>query len=172
MRRFQQPIVLIGLPGAGKSTVGFALARRLNRPFYDIDHSAQSSDDHRFVEAESDPATAEGEWLERISWTSEPSVITAPWSQARSVVERGTSDRLVVFLDAGAETLSRRLSDDGVEDGVVDELQAALSRDADLLHQLAATATVAVTTDGRPVDDIVDEIVPSVVPSDPDTERR
>ena len=30
-------IVLVGVPGAGKSTVGPALAQRLGRPFTDID---------------------------------------------------------------------------------------------------------------------------------------
>lgn len=31
-------IILIGLPGAGKTTVGTALAKELNIPFYDTDH--------------------------------------------------------------------------------------------------------------------------------------
>jgi shikimate kinase len=31
-------IVLIGPPGCGKSTVGFALAERLQRPFFDTDN--------------------------------------------------------------------------------------------------------------------------------------
>ena len=31
-------IVLVGLPGSGKSTVGRSLARRLNLPFHDSDH--------------------------------------------------------------------------------------------------------------------------------------
>ena len=30
-------IVLIGLPGCGKSTIGKALAARLKRPFFDAD---------------------------------------------------------------------------------------------------------------------------------------
>ena len=33
----KQNIIIIGMPGCGKSTLGKALASRLNRPFYDAD---------------------------------------------------------------------------------------------------------------------------------------
>ena len=36
---------LIGLPGSGKSTVGWLVARRLGRPFVDVDHVRQSRED-------------------------------------------------------------------------------------------------------------------------------
>lgn len=35
-------VVLIGLPGSGKSTVGRQLARRLSAPFFDTDHLLES----------------------------------------------------------------------------------------------------------------------------------
>ncbi|MFY7905289.1 MAG: shikimate kinase, partial [Burkholderiaceae bacterium] len=34
-------LVLVGLPGSGKSTVGRQLARRLNIPFVDSDHAVE-----------------------------------------------------------------------------------------------------------------------------------
>ncbi|MBW0145509.1 shikimate kinase [Sphingomicrobium clamense] len=37
-RRIDRPIVLVGLMGAGKSTVGRRLAKRLGLPFVDSDH--------------------------------------------------------------------------------------------------------------------------------------
>ena len=38
MARLSKPLVLIGLMGAGKSTVGLRLAQALNLPFIDSDH--------------------------------------------------------------------------------------------------------------------------------------
>jgi shikimate kinase len=38
-----RPIVLIGLMGAGKSTVGKRLAARLNLPFVDADHEIEAA---------------------------------------------------------------------------------------------------------------------------------
>lgn len=37
LRQIDGHIILVGLPGAGKSTVGRALARKLGRPFLDFD---------------------------------------------------------------------------------------------------------------------------------------
>ncbi|MEZ5742015.1 MAG: shikimate kinase [Burkholderiaceae bacterium] len=36
-----RPIFLVGMPGAGKSTVGRRLAARLDRPFIDADHALE-----------------------------------------------------------------------------------------------------------------------------------
>lgn len=35
------PIFLVGMPGAGKTTIGKALAKTLNRPFMDLDHELE-----------------------------------------------------------------------------------------------------------------------------------
>ncbi len=35
------PIFLVGMPGAGKTTIGKALARALERPFMDLDHELE-----------------------------------------------------------------------------------------------------------------------------------
>src|SRR5687767_189382 len=39
----QPPVVLVGLMGAGKSTVGRALAEHLQRPFVDVDHEIEAA---------------------------------------------------------------------------------------------------------------------------------
>jgi shikimate dehydrogenase len=44
--RKTQNIILIGMPGSGKSTVGKALAKRLDRPFYDTDAMIVESEKH------------------------------------------------------------------------------------------------------------------------------
>ena len=40
-RQFDGHVVLVGLPGAGKSTVGRALAKQLHRPFLDFDNEIE-----------------------------------------------------------------------------------------------------------------------------------
>src|SRR5262245_4413007 len=37
-----RPLVLIGMPGGGKTTVGRQLARQLRLPFYDSDHEIEA----------------------------------------------------------------------------------------------------------------------------------
>jgi shikimate kinase len=50
-------IVLVGVPGAGKSTVGKLLAAKLNRSFYDSDHEIET----RLGKSVSDIFTQDGE---------------------------------------------------------------------------------------------------------------
>ena len=40
--RLLRPVILIGMPGAGKSTLGHSLAARLNVPFYDLDTAIET----------------------------------------------------------------------------------------------------------------------------------
>lgn len=40
-KRLSQPVVLVGLMGAGKTTIGRRLAERLGWPFYDSDHEVE-----------------------------------------------------------------------------------------------------------------------------------
>jgi shikimate kinase len=48
--RLDRPVVLVGLMGAGKSTVGRRLARRLGLPFVDADEEIERAADHSIPE--------------------------------------------------------------------------------------------------------------------------
>jgi shikimate kinase len=48
--RIDRPIVLVGLMGAGKSTVGRRLAKRLGLPFVDTDSEIEDATGHRWGE--------------------------------------------------------------------------------------------------------------------------
>jgi len=43
-------LLLVGIPGAGKSTVGRELARRMNRPFVDLDEDIETRTGQRITE--------------------------------------------------------------------------------------------------------------------------
>src|SRR3954463_10529977 len=49
-KRLDRPIVLVGLMGAGKSTVGRRLAKRLALPFVDSDEEIERAADHEIGE--------------------------------------------------------------------------------------------------------------------------
>ena len=108
-------LVLTGLSGAGKSTIGRLLADRLNRPFVDLD---------RFLEAEAKQSIAaifaqygESEFRRRESLALQtalhgvPSVISAGGG---TLVSRESRDRvrdvgLVVWLQVSPPTAAKRV---------------------------------------------------------------
>lgn len=111
-------LVLVGLPGSGKSTVGRQLARRLNIPFSDSDHVIEARigcSIREFFEREGEPAFRD----------IEESVIHALTDQAGGVLATGggavlrPANRLrlkasgqVVYLRSNPEEIFRRLRHD------------------------------------------------------------
>ena len=60
-----QNIVLIGMPGAGKTTVGEALARKMGRNFVDIDAAAEAVENKKILEIFADSGEAYFRALEK-----------------------------------------------------------------------------------------------------------
>ena len=168
MSRTQQPVVLIGPPSSGKTTVGSALAAALGVPFRDTDHDVETETGTRIA----DLFVTEGE------------------AHFRALEERAVARALaehdgVLALGGGSvlsETTRRLLVDHGHRGGVVVWLdvdlpsaakRVGLSRDRPLLAVnpramlrtmleeraplYAEVATVKVSTAGRAVEDVVDE---------------
>src|SRR3954453_8984108 len=117
MRNGSRPkhVVLVGLSGSGKSTVGPLLAQRLGRPFVDTDALIEAEAGKPipsiFVEL-GEPAFREIERLAVTRATSGPPAVIATGggapvpAQNRALLWR---DNLVVWLDARVETLVGRL---------------------------------------------------------------
>ncbi|MEJ7928510.1 shikimate kinase [Ramlibacter sp. AN1015] len=113
------PIALIGLPGAGKTTVGKLLARRLGLAFIDSDAAIEQQlgcSIRAFFEAQGEAAfrDVESQVLHRLT-EGEACVL----STGGGIVLRSENrDRLratcrVGYLDASPEDLFRRLRHDG-----------------------------------------------------------
>lgn len=107
-------IVLIGMPGAGKSTVGVVLAKQLAYDFLDTDLLIQTAEQRSLQEiVDQDGYMALRDIEERIllQVNVHRHVIATGGSAAysRRAMCHLKSDGLVVFLDADLDTLSARI---------------------------------------------------------------
>lgn len=110
----QQPVhvVLVGLPGVGKSTIGLRLARELRRPFLDSD-TALGLDTGHGVRTDAVHDEAECAWFARVAGSAQPAVIVAPAVILSIGVDEPLRQRLwMVFLDAPLATIATRLAQD------------------------------------------------------------
>jgi gluconokinase len=112
-----RPIVVMGISGSGKSTVGAALARRLEIPYADADdfHSAANvakmSAGHPLTDADRDP------WLHSIAgWLAEHAgtgcvvSCSALRRRYRDLLRTGVPDVLFVHLDGDPDVARRRVA--------------------------------------------------------------
>ena len=111
-----QPIFLVGMMGAGKSTVGPALAARLGRPFVDTDHEVERVAGTTISRIFEDEGEAGFRTRERaaIEAASREAAVVALGGGA--IVQPGAADLLtergtVVWLEADPRTILERIGD-------------------------------------------------------------
>ncbi len=157
-------IILIGMPGAGKSTIGVLLAKRLGLDFLDTDLLIQSRDGRRLQEiigTEGLPAFCLLEemvlaGLDKVRHT----VIATGGSAVYS--ERGmavlSQHGRVVFLDVPCAELERRIGDMDQRGLVIDpgESFAALFAHRHPLYLLHADLTLK--AEGRSIEQVAGQL--------------
>jgi shikimate kinase len=173
-------IVLIGLMGSGKTTVGRLVAARLGRPFVDTDEVVETEEGRTIAEI----FASDGERRFREVEAAVVRGVSAIRGQVVAVgggavldpqsttALRGTGD--VVWLDAPISALVMHLSAEAerggrplLEPGVAGDASAdpaALQRRLEDLHTARfhayrAAATHTVHTQGRPPEVLADEVV-------------
>jgi shikimate kinase len=118
-------IVVIGLMGSGKTTVGFGLAQRLGRPFVDSD-SLLCLHQHRTAREIADDDGLEvlhdaEHDVARVAMSASTTIVFAAAASVMdlepSELERLLADAWVVWLDAPADVLEHRVEDDEAEGG-------------------------------------------------------
>ncbi|MDP9444389.1 MAG: shikimate kinase [Actinomycetota bacterium] len=161
-------VVLVGPPGAGKSTVGEAVAARLNLPFRDTDRDVEA------VAGKEVAAIFVDDGEERFR-TLEREAVAAALDQHDGVVALGGGavlaestrallrEHTVVFLDVNLADAARRVGLGVARPLLLGNVRAQLSRLLEARRpRYAEVATLTVDTSGRSVDDVTGEIVAAV----------
>lgn len=167
-RGSRRHLVLVGLMGAGKTTVGRRLAERMDRPFVDTDELVEALTGRSVSEI----FTTDGEGafrdLERGAVADacaapDPIVIACGGGAVLDATNRAAlrAAGFVVWLQAATERLAARVG--GGEDRPLlrgGAARARLERLAALRSDLyEAVADVAVPTDERDVEQVVDAVL-------------
>lgn len=161
-------LVLVGMMGAGKSTVGRILSERLGRPLVDTDQRIEASTGktvRQIFADEGEPAfrALETQVLRESLEQDDPSVIAAAGGvvldpeNRRLLVE---SDARVVWLRADTALLVERVRN-GAHRPLLDEdpatvLQRMAETRGDLYREVA---DLIVTVDGRPANEVAEAVL-------------
>ena len=164
--RPDRPIVLVGLMGAGKSTVGRRLARRLGLPFVDADAEIERAADRTIAEIFDrfgEDAFRDGERRVIARLVEGPPKVIATGGGAfmneetrALLLERCTA----VWLDAAVETLAERVSRRGTRPLLRDRApRAAIAELAAKRNAIYAEAHLRVRSDPAPHEQVVERIL-------------
>lgn len=162
----ERPIVLVGLMGVGKSTVGRRLARRLGIPFVDSDEEIEAAADHEIREifdrfGEASFRDGERRVLRRLI-AGEPKVIATGGGAFMDAETRALIlDRCIaVWLEAEVETLAERVARRRHRPLLVGKDPLSLLRDlAEVRNPVYASAHLRVQSGPGPHEQTVERIV-------------
>lgn len=156
-------IAIVGAPGAGKSTVGRELAKRVGLPFVDVDTVIEAEAGKPIREIFADEGEAHFRDLERratLAALAEPGVVSLGGGAVMTPeIQEALGDHEVVWLQVSVTQSTRRIGLNQARPLLLGNLRSQL------IHMLAArtpvyaaVATVTVDTDQRSPTDVVDEI--------------
>lgn len=137
-------LVVMGICGCGKSTIGTLLADRLNLPFYDGDdfhpeaNVAKMSAGEPLTDADRQP------WLECLAaemkkWHAEGGAVlacSALKERYRTILKAECPDAVMIFLDGSKEVILERMekrTDHFFPPGLIDTQLAALEQPKDAI---------------------------------------
>lgn len=157
-------VVLVGPPGAGKSTVGHSLAERLGVGFRDTDADVEASTGTSISDIFVDEGEEHFRQLERdavIRALAEHDGVLCLGGGAvvSEQVRKTLATHRVVHLDVGLGEAARRVGLNTARPLLLGNVRGSLRALLEGRRPLyESVATVTVTTDERPVEDVVDEI--------------
>ena len=165
----QRHLVLVGLMGAGKTTVGERCAARLGRPFVDTDDVVEAIARRSVQELFAESGESEFRRLERDAVrdavaSPSPTVIACGGG---AVLDPENRRRLraagvVVWLRAVPAVLAERVGADGIDRPLLASGRAVTTLERLAVVRAAAYEAVAhaiVDTDGRTIDEVADAVL-------------
>ncbi|HYI39587.1 MAG TPA: shikimate kinase [Allosphingosinicella sp.] len=165
-RSLDRSIVLVGLMGVGKSTVGRRLARRLGLPFADSDEEIERAADHEIKEifdrfGEASFRDGERRVLRRLIAGERKVIATGGGAfmdgETRALILESC---IAIWLEAGAETLAKRVVRRGHRPLLAGKDPLLLLRElAEVRNPIYAQAHLRVSSGPGPHEQIVERIV-------------
>jgi shikimate kinase len=160
-------VILVGMMGSGKTTVGRILAERLGRPFIDSDEQVEARTGRTLREIWEEDGEAAFRALERDALvealrSDEPTVIAAAGG---TVLDAGNRDALraagtVLWLQAPPEVLAARVDEAGHRPLLADDPLGTLRRlDAERASLYFDVADVVVGVGDTDLECVVDKVV-------------
>ena len=157
-------VILIGMPGVGKSTVGVLLAKRLKYAFVDTDIYIQTREGKSLQEliqlyGTSGFCDLEGDYI--LSLSASASVIATGGSVVyiQSAMEHLQAGGLIVHLDLELNRLQKRLDDIDARGVVIGPDQQLGDLYAERRPLYAKYADITIATDGLSPDQVVGQIM-------------
>ena len=160
-----RPIVLVGAPGSGKSTVGKLLAAELGREFVDVDAVVEERAGKPISEifvSDGEPAFRALEEAVTIDLLDRPEVVVSVGGGAvlSAATRQALSDHHVVWLQVSAGAAADRVGLNSARPLLLGNVRGRLIQ---LLNQrlplYREVATVAVATDDLTADEVVAAIL-------------
>lgn len=160
----EQNVVLIGMPGVGKSTVGVVLAKLLNRDFIDTDVVIQSRENRslqQIMREEGRDRFCELEERYVLSLQCRRAVIATGGSVVYSDVamEHLAEDGVIVHLDAPLSLVQKRVKDVGERGVAMMPGQTLEDLYAERQSLYRRWARISVSTEGRDHEEVLHQIL-------------
>jgi len=159
-------VILIGLPGAGKTTVGRMVAERLQVPFVDVDALIERKEGKPIMMIFAEHGEAAFRTMERrevdAALMAEPSIISpgGGWAAQAGALAAARERAVVVYLKATPETATKRAGPEGNRPMLLGE--DPVGRMKTLLQEREPSyklADVSVETDRQTLEQVTAEVV-------------
>ncbi len=163
-------MVLVGLPGSGKSTVGRLAAKELQAPFFDLDDEIERMAGQSIPEIFESRGEAGFRELERdvmrLALSAEPAVL-APgggWAAQTGAIEQAREPAFIIYLAVPADVVAERLALESRRSVVdrrpltVDHPVAVLMKEREPFYRQADVVVSNAADDPEPVARLVAEL--------------